>query len=213
MERKKSLTGKASVTLIILFHVVGLAGFFIPILNPLFIKLVPYHLLLMLVVIMYSYGRVSLRITGFLASIWLMGFCCEYIGVHTGWLFGDYKYGDTLGPQLSGIPLIIGINWFLLIFSAGALMQRTKLRKPAMRIVTGATILTLLDILIEPVAVKLDYWRWANPVVPLKNYVCWFLISIIMLWVFELFRFRRLNYAGPVLLLVQFVFFLALQWL
>lgn len=213
MERKKSLTGKASVILIILFHAVGLAGFFIPILNPLFIKLVPYHLLLMLVVLLYSYGRVSLRISGFLASVWVTGFCCEYIGVHTGWLFGNYSYGDTLGPQLAGIPLIIGVNWFLLIFSAGALMQRTKLRKPAMRIVAGAAILTLLDMLIEPVAVKLDYWRWANSIVPLKNYACWFLIGIIMLWVFELFRFRRLNYAGPVLLLVQFIFFLALYWL
>lgn len=213
MERKKSLTGKVSVILIILFHAVGLAGFFIPILNPLFIKLVPYHLLLMLVVLLYSYGRVSLRISGFLASVWVTGFCCEYIGVHTGWLFGNYSYGDTLGPQLAGIPLIIGVNWFLLIFSAGALMQRTKLRKPAMRIVAGAAILTLLDMLIEPVAVKLDYWRWANSIVPLKNYACWFLIGIIMLWVFELFRFRRLNYAGPVLLLVQFIFFLALYWL
>lgn len=213
MERKKSLTGKAAVTLIVLFHAVGLTGFLMPGLRPLFVKLVPYHLLLMLVVILYSYGRVSLRITGFLASVWLVGFCCEYIGVHTGWLFGRYKYGDTLGLQIAGIPLIIGINWFLLIFSTGAFMQRTKFRQPAMRIVAGAAVLTLLDILIEPVAAKLDYWHWDNSIVPLKNYVCWFLISVIMLWVFELFRFRRLNYAGPVLLLVQFIFFLALQWL
>jgi len=213
MERKKSLTGKVAVILIILFHAVGLTGFLMPELSPLFVKLVPYHLLLMLVVMLYSYDRVSLRITGFLASVWLTGFCCEYIGVHTGWLFGHYRYGDTLGLQIAGIPLIIGVNWFLLIFSTGAFMQRTKLRKPAMRIVTGAAILTLLDILIEPVAAKLDYWHWDSSIVPLKNYACWFLISVIMLWGFELFRFRRLNYAGPVLLLVQFIFFLALQWL
>lgn len=213
MERQKSLTGKVSVTLIILFHVVGLIGFFIPMVSPLFIKLVPYHLLLMLVMVLYSYGRISLRLAGFLALIWVTGFCCEYIGVHKGWLFGNYKYGNTLGPKLAGIPFIIGVNWFLLVFSAGALMQRTRLRKPVMRIVAGAAVLTLLDALIEPTAVKLNYWHWANAVVPLKNYVCWFLISIIMLWVFELFRFRRLNYAGPVLLLVQFIFFFALYWL
>jgi len=213
MERKKSLTGKAAVTAIILFHAVGLIGFFIPIINPLFIKLVPYHLLLMLIVILYSYNRLSVRLAGFLALIWLTGFCCEYIGVHKGWLFGSYIYGDTLGPKIAGVPLIIGVNWFLLVFSAGAVMQRTKIRKPALRIIAGAAVLTLLDVLIEPTAVKLDYWHWDNSVVPFKNYLCWFLISAIMLWFFERFRFRRLNYAGPVLLLAQFVFFLALYWL
>lgn len=213
MERKKSLTGKVAVTIIILFHIVGLIGFFIPMVSPLFVKLVPYHLLLMLVIMLYSYGRISVRLAGFLLLIWVTGFCCEYIGVHQGWLFGNYKYGYTLGPKVAGVPLVIGVNWFLLVFSAGALMQRTKLRKQVTRIVAGAAVLTLLDVLIEPTAVKFNYWYWANAVVPLKNYVCWFLLSIIMLWVFELFRFRRLNYAGPVLLLMQFIFFLALHWL
>lgn len=213
MERQKSLTAKVAVTAIILFHVVGLIGFFIPLLSSLFIKLVPYHLLLMLIVILYSYGRMSVRLAGFLAVIWFTGFFCEYIGVHQGWLFGDYTYGNTLGLKIAGIPLIIGVNWFLLIFSTGALMQRTKLRKPVLRIITGAAILTLLDVLIEPVAIKFNYWHWANSVVPFKNYACWFLLGIIMLWGFELFRFRRLNYAGPVFLIMQFIFFIALHWL
>lgn len=212
MERQKSLKNNIVIALIVLFHVVGMAGFLIPAFSSLFLILVPYHLLFMLCLLFYSYGRVSLRLTTFFALIWCLGFGAEYVGVHRGWLFGAYTYGSTLGLKLDKVPVIIGANWFLLVFSTGVLMQKVRIRKPALRIFTGALILTLLDILIEPVAAKLDYWEWINGIVPLKNYICWFLISIILLWIFEQFRFRRLNLAGPVLLVMQFIFFAVLNW-
>lgn len=212
MERQKGIKERIAIGIIVLFHAVGLAGFITPAFKSLFITLVPYHLLLMLMVVFYSYGRASLRLAIFFTLIWAAGFCCEYVGVHRGWLFGNYVYGHTLGPKLDNVPLLIGVNWFLLIFSVGSLMQKTKLRKPALRIVCGAAVLTLLDVCIEPVAVKMDYWQWTNGMIPLKNYVCWFLLGLIMLWLFELCRFRRLNYAGPVLLLMQFIFFIVLYW-
>jgi putative membrane protein len=212
MERQKSLKNNIVIALIVLFHAVGLAGFLIPAYSSLFLILVPYHLLLMLCLIFYSYGRVSFRMAVFFGIIWCLGFSAEYLGVHKGWLFGNYMYGHTLGRTLLGVPLIIGANWFLLVFSTGALMQKVKIRKRVIRILVGAAILTLLDILIEPVAVKLDYWQWINGTGPLKNYICWFLISVLMLWIFERFRFRRLNWAGPILLIMQFVFFAVLYW-
>lgn len=58
-------------------------------------------------------GRKSLVIW---TSIYLIGIGAEIIGVNTGLLFGNYSYGNNLGPKIVGVPPIIGINWIVLIF-------------------------------------------------------------------------------------------------
>jgi putative membrane protein len=86
-------------------------------------------------------------------------------------------------------------------------MHHSRLKSTSFRILTGAIILLALDILIEPVAIKFDYWHWNNSIIPLKNYICWFLVSAAMLYVFELFSFKKQSIAAPVLLATEFVFF------
>jgi len=193
--------------LIILFHLIGLVGLIIPLTRPLFLTLVPWHLLFMLIVIVSDQDGITPRFLFFALLIFVIALGVEWIGVHQHWLFGDYHYGKTLGYQLSGVPLIIGVNWFLLTYSAGVLMQRSRIKHSALRIIIGASLLLLLDILIEPVAVRFDYWHWSNGGIPITNYVCWFFVSALMLSVFEMFRFRKQGIAGPVLLIMQFVFF------
>jgi putative membrane protein len=105
------------------------------------------------------------------------------------------------------VPLIIGLNWFLLTYSTGVLMDRSRLKSMFFRIITGALLLVLLDVLIESIAMRLDYWRWANAVIPVKNYICWFFASACMLLIFELFRFKKQSIVAPVLLLTEFIFF------
>jgi len=146
----------------------------------------------------------------FALLIFISSIIVEWLGVHKHWIFGDYSYGQTLGIKTAEIPLIIGVNWFLLIYSAGVLMQRTRIRSILIRVIAGALILVLLDLIIEPVAQHFDYWHWANSTVPLKNYACWFLVSVVMLFVFEKFGFRKQGIVAPVFLLVQFVFFMVL---
>jgi putative membrane protein len=106
---------------------------------------------------------------------------------------------------------MIGINWLMLVYAAGVSMQRFRLKSPLFRILIGAAILVLLDLLIEPVAVKFDYWTWFNNTIPLKNYICWFGISAVFLLLFESFKFKTQSIVAPVLLLVQFIFFALLQ--
>jgi putative membrane protein len=207
MERPPRLSAKAAKIIIVLFHTVGLIGLMLPATHVLFLKIVPFHLLLMLLVVFFNHKYIDERFVGFLLLIYVSGFLAEWIGVHKGWLFGDYVYGETLGTNVLDIPLTIGINWFLLIYSAGVTMQRLRIKSSWARIVLGALVLVLLDMQIEPVAVKFDYWHWADSIVPIKNYVCWFLVSGLMLWVFEQFKFRKQGWVGPVLLGVQFVFF------
>jgi putative membrane protein len=142
----------------------------------------------------------------FTAGIWI-----EYIGVHNHWPFGDYLYGRTLGRTKDGIPPIIGINWFLLVYCTGAAMRRSRLHNAVSRVAIGAILLVMLDWLIEPIAIKLDYWHWAFSHIPWSNYISWFVISIITLSLFEAFRFEKQNKTAQVFLLVQFIFFAILH--
>jgi bisanhydrobacterioruberin hydratase len=213
MKAPRRLKGElAAMVVIVLFHLVGLTGLLIPSLRQQFLQLVPYHLLLMMVVIIFSHQIFDGRLFLFVLSTLVLGYGVEWIGVNKHLLFGNYQYGHTLGFQLDHVPLIIGVNWFLLIYSAGVLMQRSRIKVMFLRVVTGALILVLLDMLIEPVAMRLDYWQWAGGAIPPSNYYCWFFVSAFMLVLFEKFCFKKQGVVGPVLLITQFAFFVVLHW-
>jgi putative membrane protein len=209
MERPKdlSISPRIAIIIIILFHVVGLVGLSVPATRALFLQIVPFHLLLMLAVITLGHHKLSSRFGIFILIVFWLGFMAEWVGVHKGWLFGNYAYDGTLGVKLSGIPLMIGVNWFLLVYAIGVTMQRSRLKSAFFRITAGAGLLVLLDVLIEPVAIRFNYWHWTTGSIPLKNYACWFIVSAVMLYVFELFNFKKQSIAAPVLLITEFVFF------
>lgn len=198
---------KQAVSIILIFHAVGLVGLALPFSRSLFLHIVPFHLLLMLAVLVLNHKPINTSFIFFFLIISISGFSAEWTGIHTHWLFGNYNYGDTLGFKLSGVPLIIGCNWFMLIYATGVLIQRSRLRNFLLRLLSGALLLILLDVLIEPVAVHFDYWRWTTSIIPLKNYICWFGVSFLMLLVFEAFRFKQQSIVAIVFLLTQFAFF------
>jgi putative membrane protein len=189
---------------------VGLAGFIVPPFDAIFLSIVPWHLLLMTIVILYSHNQPGGKFLLFALLVFVIGFMAEFIGVHTGWLFGSYTYGETLGSKLFNVPLMIGANWFLLIYATGVSMQRSRVKSMFFRIITGALILVLLDLLIEPIAIHFDYWHWATKNIPIKNYICWFLLSAVLLCIFEQFKFKLQSVVATVLLIMQFVFFMGL---
>jgi putative membrane protein len=107
---------------------------------------------------------------------------------------------------------MIGVNWFLLVYATGVTLKRSRIENKYLRIITGAAILTLLDVLIEPIAIRFDYWHWTGGVIPIKNYICWFLVSAVLLFIFERFEFKRQSIVAAVLLVTQFVFFAVLNF-
>src|SRR5476651_1188000 len=107
MERQKRLKRNIAIGIIVLFNLVGGIGLHVKGTQALFLQLVPYHLLLMAVVVICAHRRTKKNFPIFIVLVAVSGFVAEWIGVHTGWLFGFYAYGTTLGPKLSGVPLII----------------------------------------------------------------------------------------------------------
>lgn len=204
-------TNKVCSILIILFYTVGLIGFLTPALNPLFLKLVPFHLLLMLMLLLISHSDKNRLFWVFIATTFLLGFIVEVVGVNTGWVFGSYKYGATLGFKVFNTPLLIGINWVMLIYTTGILINQFKFKSLIFSSALGAVALVILDLLIEPIAIKFDYWNWYGRNIPLQNYFGWFGLSFFLLFFFLNMPFEKKNSSAIVLFFTQLAFFVALN--
>jgi bisanhydrobacterioruberin hydratase len=214
----------------ILFHTVGLVGilFFN---RDAMVALTPVNLLLSAALLWWTQAEKNKAFYLFVIACIIIGYLVEVIGVNTGYLFGHYRYETALGIKLFNVPPLIGINWFMIIYCCGISMQQL-LQKPIFRDATsagviskrwqaysiifdGASLAVLFDWIIEPMAVKLGYWTWlgedAN--IPLYNYLCWLLVSMLLLWIFHRFQFVKQNKFAIHLLLIQAMFFLILRTL
>ncbi len=114
----------------------------------------------------------------------VMGMTAEWIGVHTGWLFGDYAYGNNLGWKCWEVPLLIGMNWLIMIYAGNALTSLTRWSR-TLRAMCTALAVTGLDVLMEQVAPQLDFWRFNDGIVPLTNYGGWMIVSFIAAWLYS----------------------------
>ncbi|OCX51303.1 hypothetical protein BEL04_14820 [Mucilaginibacter sp. PPCGB 2223] len=205
------------IFIIILFHAVGLAGFAVETLQPFFLQFVPFHLLLMLAMVFLSHQDIDPKFVLFIVVISLLAFTIEWLGVNKHLFFGHYAYGQTLGYKWQNVPVIIAVNWLMLTYATGTVMQNLNVRSASARIIIGAFVMMTLDVFIEPNATRYDYWHWVPPgeylTAPLGNYLAWFGVGAVMLGVFEAFGFKKQNAVGGALLLAQFLFFLLLYWI
>lgn len=191
--------------IIVFFHLVGAVGTIFGETRDLMLLLTPFNLLLSTGFLCYGHQGSLVKLSGFFIIAFLIGFLVEVLGVHTGFPFGNYWYGPTLGWKLFDVPLIIGLNWFLLSYTFGMLLQSFRLPTFA-HILLAALGMTLLDLLMEPVAISLHYWSWAGPV-PLSNYLGWFVVSSIIQIFFVNFEFKQTNPLVIPLILAQIGYF------
>lgn len=196
---------QVSIIFIIVFHIICLVGLLVPYLQDLFLSLVPFHLLLMAVILIINQKQFSANFFITAITIAIAGFIVQLLGVTTGALFGEYTYGETLGVKLAEVPLIIGLNWFILIFSLGSFLKRKFKHQPIIKSLVGAFVLVVTDILIEPVAIRYNCWSWTDSYIPLQNYVVWFIVSFLMLRFYFAMDFRKSNSVGLLLFITQFI--------
>jgi putative membrane protein len=113
------------------------------------------------------------------SAVYLIGMLAEIIGTKTGILFGNYSYGNNLGPKIIGVPPLIGINWIVLTFLTATIARRV-IHFKWLSIICGALLMVGLDFFIEPIAPIFDFWSWDEGVAPLKNFIHWFIVSLLM---------------------------------
>lgn len=212
---KEIVRGKASISILIIFifHLIGIIGFTNEVFVEIFKVLVPLHLMLMLAIVLWNNPSWNKHFILFSLFVYLFSFLIEMIGTNTGLLFGEYTYGETLGYKLWNTPLLIGVNWFLLVYGVGSLLSFLKLKSNVFFAVLGASILVCLDYLIEPVAIRFDYWSWGGLAIPIQNYITWWVLAFLFVLIFRKLHFYKPNIVPSILLIVQFLFFMLLNLL
>jgi bisanhydrobacterioruberin hydratase len=200
----------ATVAVISFYYLVGVIGLSLDITQTIFRALVPFTLLCSVYFLWLFHENANSRfyITGL--AVFLLGFLVEAIGVNTGAIFGEYHYGTTLGIKLWNTPLMIGVNWLLLIYSCWALTG-VLFKNRFIRYLVGSLLMVIYDTALEPVAVRLDMWSWPAGEIPLQNYLGWFLASLMLFVVIDLGNKVIRNKIAPALFIIQFIFFILLS--
>lgn len=112
----------------------------------------------------------------------------EAVGVATGAIYGPYHYTDKLGPQAFGVPLIVPVSWFMVIYPSYTLANYladgcmvSKPRPSPARLIglttLSAMLMTAWDLAVDPQMVMYGHWVWhvegAYFGIPVQNFVGW----------------------------------------
>jgi len=188
-----------------IIYLVGIIGFFTPFLRPVFLPMSGLILYLTTIGVILS-SRQKGKLLLFLSIAFCIGFTSEVIGVQTGILFGDYSYGTNLGFKFLGVPIVIGLLWGVLaVSSASFLAQVPALKKQAPFL--AALLMLGIDYIMEPVAIASDFWCWNGAIVPLWNYICWFVIAWILQIILKRGIFVESNKVFNLVFILLTVFF------
>ncbi len=129
----------------------------------------------------------------FFGIAFAVGLAFEAVGVATGWVYGGYHYSPRLGPMVFGVPLLIPLSWFMVIYLAHAVSERltgagVQLRSPGRVLwfcIIGAVAATVWDVVADPQMVRTGLWAWERPGeffgVPVHNFAGWFVTSFVVL--------------------------------
>ena len=195
----------------VVFYLVGITGTLLPVSFHLFTKLIPFALLLSAIGLILFHSDLNKKSMIIFAIIYITGFVTELIGVNTGAIFGSYYYGNSLGLSLWNTPLIIGLNWLLLVYLTSSILEKTNFHV-LLKVLTAALLMVVYDIIIEQVAPLLDMWYWEKNKVPFQNYAAWLIIAILFQSLIKRFKVNTTNKLASVILICQTVFFLVLTF-
>jgi putative membrane protein len=196
--------------ILVALHFVGVIGLSVPEFRDFFLVLTPAHLLTTMILLLFYHRGWNDAFPIFATAAFWIGFGSEIIGIHTGYLYGDYVYGPTLGPKLWDVPLVIGVNWFILSYLTGSVFH--KIPNDWYAALLGATAMTALDYIMEPVAIALDFWAWKWEIIPLSNYLGWFGVSFLVHLIWRKANFEKSNPIAAFLLITWILFFAILNF-
>lgn len=217
----------SKIILLVLIHLIGFLG-----INSdyrlFFLSLSPINLLVSALIIFFN-EKIPYRLY---LCLYFTFYGVEWLGVYSGWPFGTYFYAETLGVKIFQIPLIIGVNWLLLLHASQEVITKF-LESLSLKTSRGdedaeirvqeqfpiavlkaslvAVLMLLIDYLIEPHAAELDYWHWLNDVIPMNNYLAWLLISFFCSLILSFAKSPRSSFSvafSYLVILIMFFYFL-----
>lgn len=142
----------------------------------------------------------------------LLGYTFEYFGVHKGFLFGPYYYTDLFGFQLGGVPLIVPLSWFVVIYMSYAIacLMRGPSAAAADSLKTivwvslvGGFVTSAYDLALDPfMTLTIKAWVMETPGAyfqeQMRGFAAWGLVSFTVTFPFQLIFRRQHEQAGKV---------------
>lgn len=179
--------------------------------RPIFIFLVPVNILMAVGVVGIYHHPYHLRFIIACMVVFVGGYLIEYLGVTTGWVFGEYSYGGGLGWKLAGVPPVMGLNWLILVYGSTAIAGRFFTKKYQVAL-AGATLMVLYDLFLEPSAITYQFWNWQNETIPIQNYVAWWVSAFVFISFFLVYtRIQLKNTVAEAIFWLQLFFFATLS--
>lgn len=172
-----------------------------------FLSTSPFAILITFILLILNYDFKQKGFISALISIISIGFLVEFLGVNYDLFFGSYEYGDNLGYKIGGVPIIMSINWLVLIFLTGSFAEKIIPNSLPLKVLFASLLMVFIDVFLEICAPKLDYWKFNDEIVPMSNYNSWFIISAICLYIyFRLIKDKEHTLSTNVLV-IHFAFF------
>ncbi len=126
------------------------------------------------------------RAAGWVAALAAYAYLVEYVGIHTGWPYGEFAYGASLGPTVGSVP--VGLPVFFIPLVANGyllclLLLGDRARSAAVRLPVTVAAVVAMDLVLDPGAVSLGFWSYVagGPYygVPAQNYLGWVLSAAV----------------------------------
>ncbi|MBK7149501.1 MAG: carotenoid biosynthesis protein [Bacteroidetes bacterium] len=165
------------ILFMVINHTIGVVGLQVDSLQATFESVSWLNLLLSFVLVGGFQRPFNKRFFLFALLAFSLGMLAEVLGVNTGFPFGSYYYTEKFGWQILGVPLIIGLNWALLSYCCGLLIQ-DYFKADLWKVLSASALMLLIDLLLEPFAIRHRFWVWQSVTPPLQNYLSWFVVSL-----------------------------------
>jgi bisanhydrobacterioruberin hydratase len=126
----------------------------------------------------------------------------EFVGVTTGYPYGDFHYVLELGPMLFGtVPVGLPVFFFPLVLNSYLLcllLLGPRVDSRFARFAASLAVVVVIDLVLDPAAVALGFWAYADGGayygVPLTNYLGWVVSGAVAVGLVELgFDWRALR--------------------
>ncbi len=117
-----------------------------------------------------------------LGMLSLYAYGVETVGATTGLPYGEFAYHQRLGPQLGWVPAALPLGYVPLVLGAQSLVGPWARHRPRMAPLLAALFLVACDLVLDPGAVLLGIWSYADggPYygVPWQNFAGWCLTGL-----------------------------------
>jgi uncharacterized membrane protein len=190
-------------------YIAGIIGLLVPQTSKFMRQLIWPTILFTNILLLCYHKKWSKEFVFSILLVALTGFLVDVLAVKTGYVFGYFQYGYTLGYKFWDTPLVMMSYWMVIVYCSRQVAEMIA-KDTFLVSLLAAGCMVLMDYFLEPFAVNHGLWHWNEGKVPRHNYVGWFVSGLLIQYVYCKSIKNPPNKLSLVTYLVQLGFFIAM---